>query len=102
MSCRRPASPASCGRARCVRQSVRVHLGAYYVLQRPARLPRRSKWLAGLASIWVRAVDPLVGEAVAMRVDVELADGTSAAGVYVHKLLSQSVGCAAGPRALPC
>ena len=64
-------------------------------------MPRRSKWLAGLASIWVRAVDPLVGEAVAMRVDVELADGTAAAGVYVHKLLSQSVGCApaAGPRA---
>lgn len=50
----------------------------------------------------MRAVDPLVGEAVAMRVDVELADGTSAAGVYVHKLLSQSVGCAAAPRALPC
>lgn len=54
----------------------------------------RSKWLAGLAGIWVRLVDPLVGEAVGMRVDVELADGTTAAGVYYCKLLSQSVGCA--------
>jgi len=57
-------------------------------------LHRRSKWLAGLAGIWVRLVDPLVGEAVGMRVDVELADGTTAAGVYYCKLLSQSVGCA--------
>ena len=54
----------------------------------------RSKWLAGLAGIWVRPVDKLVGEAVGMRVDVELADGTTAVGIYYHRLLSQSVGCA--------
>ncbi|KAK9827368.1 hypothetical protein WJX81_002139 [Elliptochloris bilobata] len=52
----------------------------------------KSKWLAGLAGLWVRPVDKLVGEAVGMRVDVELADGTTAAGVYYHRLLSQSVG----------
>ena len=54
----------------------------------------RSKWLAGLAGVWVRPVDKLVGEAVGMRVDVELADGTTAVGIYYHRLLSQSVGCA--------
>ncbi len=52
----------------------------------------RSKWLAKLSDPWVRLVDPLVGEAVGMRVDVDLEDGTTAAGVYVHKKLSDCVG----------
>lgn len=62
----------------------------------------RSKWLAGLAGLWVRPVDKLVGEAVGMRVDVELADGTTAVGIYYHRLLSQSVGCAASMVAFLC
>ncbi len=41
----------------------------------------------------MRLVDPLIGEAVGMRVDVDLEDGTTAAGLFVHKLLSESVGC---------
>ena len=53
---------------------------------------RRSKWLAKLSDPWVRLVDPLVGEAVGIRVDVDLEDGTTAAGVYVHKKLSDCVG----------
>lgn len=52
----------------------------------------RSKWLAKLSDPWVRLVDPLIGEAVGMRVDVDLEDGTTAAGVFVHKKLSDSVG----------
>ncbi|CAK0739628.1 hypothetical protein CVIRNUC_001182 [Coccomyxa viridis] len=52
----------------------------------------KSKWLAKLSDPWVRLVDPLVGEAVGMRVDVDLEDGTTAAGVYVHKKLSDCVG----------
>ena len=52
----------------------------------------RSKWLAKLSDPWVRLVDPLIGEAVGMRVDVDLEDGTTAAGVYVHKKLSDCVG----------
>ena len=52
----------------------------------------RSKWLAKLSDPWVRLVDPFIGEAVGMRVDVDLEDGTTAAGVYVHKKLSDSVG----------
>ena len=52
----------------------------------------RSKWLASLADPWVRLVDPFIGEAVGMRVDVDLEDGTTAAGIFVHKLLSDSVG----------
>jgi hypothetical protein len=58
------------------------------------RVPCRSKWLAALADPWVRLVDPFAGEAVGMRVDVDLEDGTTAAGIFVHKLLSDSVGCA--------
>ena len=52
----------------------------------------RSKWLAKLSDHWVRLVDPLIGEAVGMRVDVDLEDGTTAAGVYIHKKLSDCVG----------
>ncbi|KAK9917892.1 hypothetical protein WJX75_009328 [Coccomyxa subellipsoidea] len=52
----------------------------------------KSKWLASLADPWVRLVDPFIGEAVGMRVDVDLEDGTTAAGIFVHKLLSDSVG----------
>ncbi|CAL8463528.1 g3062 [Coccomyxa elongata] len=52
----------------------------------------KSKWLAKMADPWVRLVDPFIGEAVGMRVDVDLEDGTTAAGLFVHKLLSESVG----------
>ena len=41
---------------------------------------------------WVKLVDPIIGEKVGMLVEVELADGSTAAGIFVHKLLSQSVG----------
>ena len=50
------------------------------------------KWLAQLSMFWVKLVDPFVGEKVGMLVEVELADGSTAAGIFVHKLLSQSVG----------
>ena len=42
----------------------------------------------------MRLVDPIAGEAVGMRVDVDLEDGTTAAGIFIHKRLSDSVGCA--------
>ena len=51
-----------------------------------------AKWLARLSMPWVKAVDPFVGEKVGMLVEVDLADGSTAAGIYIHTLLSQSVG----------
>ena len=51
--------------------------------------------VAGLAKVidpLVRAVDALVGEKVAMLVEVELSDGKVAAGLFVHEKLSDSVG----------
>ena len=66
-------------------------LGCWHV-NSPLRVCR-SKWLAKMADPWVRLVDPFIGEAVGMRVDVDLEDGTTAAGLFVHKLLSESVGC---------
>ena len=50
----------------------------------------------------MRLVDPFAGEAVAMRVDVDLEDGTTAAGIFVHKLLSDSVGCARAHKKQHC
>lgn len=40
----------------------------------------------------VRATDALAGEAVGMRVEIELEGGKQAVGLYVHKLLSETVG----------
>lgn len=52
----------------------------------------KSKWLASLADPWVRLVDKFVGEKVAMLVEVELENGNVAAGLFMHKLLSNAVG----------
>ncbi|KAK9815837.1 hypothetical protein WJX72_010551 [[Myrmecia] bisecta] len=52
----------------------------------------KSRALSALANPWVRLVDPLVGERVAMKVEVELDDGTTAAGIFAHKKLSITVG----------
>lgn len=41
---------------------------------------------------WVKIVDPFAGEKVGMLVEVDLADGTTAAGLYTHKYLNESVG----------
>lgn len=40
----------------------------------------------------IKLVDPLIGEKVGMRVDLELEDGSKACGVFVHKKLSDSAG----------
>ena len=55
----------------------------------------RTKWLARLSMPWVKLIDPIAGEKVGMLVEVELTDGSTAAGLFVHKYLSQSVGCVA-------
>ena len=52
----------------------------------------RIKAFSKLSDPWVRLVDPIVGEQVGMRVDVDLSDGTTACGLFVHKRLSDSVG----------
>lgn len=52
----------------------------------------KSKWLASLAAPWVKFVDQFCGEKVAMLVEVEMENGTNAAGLFMHKLLSDSVG----------
>ena len=52
----------------------------------------RVAWLAKLSMPWVKLVDKVVGEKVGMLVEVELEDGSTASGLFVHKLLSQSVG----------
>jgi short subunit dehydrogenase-like uncharacterized protein len=48
--------------------------------------------LARALDPFVRGVDALVGEATAMRVDMEWADGTTSSGRFVHRRLSQAVG----------
>jgi hypothetical protein len=40
----------------------------------------------------VRAVDRISGEAVGMRVDVQLESGQEAVGLFVHRYLSETVG----------
>lgn len=47
---------------------------------------------AKLADPLVRIVDKVVGEKVAMLVETQFEDGTAAAGLYVHKKLSDCVG----------
>lgn len=41
---------------------------------------------------WVKIVDPFAGEKVGMLVEVDLEDGTTAAGLYTHKYLNECVG----------
>lgn len=53
-----------------------------------------AKALGALAGPLVKAVDGFVGEKVAMLVEVELENGKVAAGLYVHRRLSVSVGVA--------
>ena len=53
---------------------------------------RRIKLLAQLSMPWVKIVDPFAGEKVGMLVEVDLADGTTAAGLYTHKYLNECVG----------
>ena len=48
----------------------------------------------------VRAVDALVGETVAMRVDVDLASGPAVSSLFVHRQLSRAVGNAVAAFAL--
>ena len=52
----------------------------------------RIKWFAKLSMPWVQIVDPFAGEKVGMLVEVDLADNTTAAGLYTHKYLNESVG----------
>lgn len=52
----------------------------------------KTKQLARALDPVIRAVDGLVGEQVAMLVEVEYEDGKIAAGLYVHKFLSTAVG----------
>lgn len=56
--------------------------------------PSSVRPLVQLVDPLVRAVDGMVGEKVAMLVEVEFEDGKQAAGLYVHERLSQSVGVA--------
>ena len=54
--------------------------------------PKVAKTLATLTAPLVRAVDGLVGERTAMRVDVKLKNGKTAGGIYNHPRLSDAVG----------
>jgi len=54
--------------------------------------PAKAKGLAAALSPLVRAVDPIAGEQVAMRVDLEFSDGKTAVALWVHDKLSESVG----------
>lgn len=55
-------------------------------------LSYRIKFLAKLSMPWVSLVDPISGEKVGMMVEVDLADGTTAAARFTHKYLNESVG----------
>ncbi|GIL68555.1 hypothetical protein Vafri_21811 [Volvox africanus] len=50
------------------------------------------KRFAALSDPFVRNVDKIVGEAVAMRVEVDMMNGKNSSGIFVHKYLSQSMG----------
>ncbi|KAG2486380.1 hypothetical protein HYH03_014960 [Edaphochlamys debaryana] len=50
------------------------------------------KGFAALSDPWVRAVDKWIGETVAMRVEVDMMNGKNSSGIFVHRLLSQSMG----------
>jgi saccharopine dehydrogenase-like NADP-dependent oxidoreductase len=54
--------------------------------------PKAVEGLARLADPLVRAVDAVVGEKVAMLVEVDFSDEKAAAGLFVHPRLSDSVG----------
>ncbi|MEW5311277.1 MAG: hypothetical protein WDW38_003005 [Sanguina aurantia] len=48
--------------------------------------------MAKLSDPLVRTVDKLVGEAVAMRIEIDFSKGKNSAGLFVHKKLSESMG----------
>lgn len=50
------------------------------------------RWLRQLSDPWVRLVDKIAGEAVAMRVEVDFEGGKSAGAIYVHKRLPEAMG----------
>ncbi|GFR50296.1 hypothetical protein Agub_g12486 [Astrephomene gubernaculifera] len=50
------------------------------------------KAFAALSDPLVRNVDKIVGEAVAMRVEVDLEGGKNSCGIFTHRLLSQAMG----------
>ncbi|GLI71627.1 hypothetical protein VaNZ11_016899 [Volvox africanus] len=50
------------------------------------------KRFAALSDPFVRSLDKVVGEAVAMRVEVDMMNGKNSSGIFVHKYLSQSMG----------
>lgn len=54
--------------------------------------PQAALGMARALDPLVRAVDSLVGETTAMRVDLEMSSGTKSSGRFVHRRLSQAVG----------
>lgn len=58
--------------------------------------PKAVQGLAKLTDPLIRAVDQLVGEQVAMLIEVEFADKKIAAGLFAHDKLSDSVGKCTG------
>lgn len=58
--------------------------------------PKAVQGLAKLTDPLVRAVDQVVGEQVAMLIEVEFNDKKIAAGLFVHDKLSESVGKCTG------
>ncbi|KAI8469515.1 MAG: saccharopine dehydrogenase-like protein [Monoraphidium minutum] len=50
------------------------------------------RWLRQLSDPWVRAVDKIAGEAVAMRVEVDFAGAKNSSGIYVHRRLPEAMG----------
>ena len=52
----------------------------------------RVRGLARLSMPAVKLVDPIAGEKVGMLIEVDLEDGKTAAGLFTHKCLSESVG----------
>jgi hypothetical protein len=68
------------------------------MLQDRAKIRAFANWTGP----FIRFVDPIIGEKVGMRIDVDYEDGTSAVGIFIHKRLSDSVGicCAAFVRSM--
>eukprot|EP00899_Mesostigma_viride_P002430 jgi/Mesvir1/12188/Mv00425-RA.2 len=69
-------------------------MGAVANLAPPGFLQDRTKveGLVRLSDPFVRLVDKIVGEGMAIRVDVAFANGTKASGLYAHARLSKCVG----------
>lgn len=54
--------------------------------------PSFAETLGKISTPFIKAADLIVGEAVAMRVDLEFNEGKKSSGVFVHPKMSSSIG----------